>query len=176
MADTWDTTLGEVVATLGGSILTGPFGTLLKASEYTATGVPVISVSEVGFGRIHLKAHTPRVDPSVTLRLPKFLLQPGDIVFARKGAGTAVERSALVAAHQGGWFLGSECNSGPAPSNLLLGVRFILASNGRPLPLATSERTSGAPCGQMRLHRRPRTSRWSICPPVHRTVRLGRLP
>ncbi len=105
----WEaTTLGQFLESEGGSIVTGPFGTVLKASEYTPTGVPVISVSEVSFGRIQLKEHTPRVDPSVTHRLAKYLLKKDDIVFARKGAGTAVERSALVLEHQDGWFLGSD--------------------------------------------------------------------
>ena len=109
MGSEWQhTTLGECLNLEGGSILTGPFGTLLKAAEYTYTGVPVISVSEVGFGRIELKSHTPRVDETITERLPKYLLREGDIVFARKGAGTAVERSALVKADQQGWFLGSD--------------------------------------------------------------------
>jgi len=109
MSGEWETTtLGQFLESEGGSIVTGPFGTALKASEYTPTGVPVISVSEVSFGRIQLKDHTPRVDPSVTQRLPKYLLKQGDIVFARKGAGTAVERSALVSEHQAGWFLGSD--------------------------------------------------------------------
>ncbi len=93
---------------MAGEWETTTLGTALRASEYTPTGVPVISVSEVSFGRIQLKDHTPRVDPSVTQRLPKYLLKRGDIVFARKGAGTAVERSALVSEHQDGWFLGSD--------------------------------------------------------------------
>jgi type I restriction enzyme, S subunit len=109
MAGKWEnTTLGQLLESNGGSILTGPFGTVLKASQYTPTGVPVISVSEVGFGRIQLKSHTPRVDRVVTQRLSKYLLKHGDIVFARKGAGTAVERSALVLEQQEGWFLGSD--------------------------------------------------------------------
>jgi type I restriction enzyme, S subunit len=109
MGSEWQhTTLGECLNQEGGSILTGPFGTLLKAAEYTSTGVPVISVSEVGFGSIELKSHTPRVDHTITERLPKYLLREDDIVFARKGAGTAVERSALVKADQQGWFLGSD--------------------------------------------------------------------
>ncbi len=55
MAGEWETTtIGQFLETEGGSIVTGPFGTALKASEYTPTGVPVISVSEVSFGRIQM--------------------------------------------------------------------------------------------------------------------------
>lgn len=89
-----------------GAIKTGPFGTLLKASEYSGTvGVPLISVGEVGPGAFKVKEHTPRVPENVVRRLPQYVLQTGDIVFGRKGA---VERSALVTKNENGWFLGSD--------------------------------------------------------------------
>jgi len=88
------------------SVKTGPFGTLLKASEYTEIdGVPVISVGEVREGYFRVTEHTPLVPERVQQRLPQYLLQAGDVVFGRKGA---VERSALVRTHQAGWFLGSD--------------------------------------------------------------------
>lgn len=99
------TTLGEILASAGGDIKTGPFGTKLKANEYTPTGVPVISVGEIGYGHLRLHDKTPRVDITVTNRMPEYLLQYGDIVFGRKGA---VDRSARVQVHQNGWFLGSD--------------------------------------------------------------------
>lgn len=103
MAD--EITLGQVLDKEGGDIQTGPFGTKLKAAEYTPEGVPVISVGEVGYGRLRTHTKTPRVDESVTGRMPEYLLRPGDIVFGRKGA---VDRSALVLPEQDGWFLGSD--------------------------------------------------------------------
>ncbi len=98
-------TIGTLLEETGGSIKTGPFGTKLKASEYTATGVPVISVGEVGFGRLRIHQNTPRVDDTVSSRMPEFLLKAGDIVFGRKGA---VERSAQVQPEEDGYFLGSD--------------------------------------------------------------------
>lgn len=98
-------TIGELVASLDASIKTGPFGTKLKSSEYGKTGVPVISVGEIGHGRINLHEKTPRVSAAVTSRMPEYLLQEGDIVFARKGG---VERSAYVRANESGYFLGSD--------------------------------------------------------------------
>lgn len=98
-------TIGALLDNTGGSIKTGPFGTKLKASEYTATGVPVISVGEVGFGRLRIHDDTPRVDESVSSRMPEFLLKAGDIVFGRKGA---VERSAQLQPDEDGYFLGSD--------------------------------------------------------------------
>ena len=99
------TTIGEFLRDAGGSIKTGPFGTKLKASQYTDAGVPVISVGEVGFGRLRLHDKTPRVDESVWSRMPEFVLRSGDIVFGRKGA---VERSAQVLPEEDGFFLGSD--------------------------------------------------------------------
>jgi type I restriction enzyme S subunit len=103
---TWiATTLGEVLQAEGGSIKTGPFGTTLKASEYSETGVPVISVGEVGCGSLRLRKDTPRVSAETTSRLPEYVLQADDIVFGRKGA---VDRNALIKPEENGWFLGSD--------------------------------------------------------------------
>ena len=87
-------------------IKTGPFGTLLKAEEYSGKeGVPLISVGEIGAGSFTVSEATPRVPPEVIRRLPQYLLRAGDIVFGRKGA---VDRSALVTRDEEGWFLGSD--------------------------------------------------------------------
>lgn len=100
-ADWIKQTIGQFCA-----VKTGPFGTLLKASEYTELdGVPVISVGEVREGYFRITEHTPLVPEVVQRRLPQYLLQAGDVVFGRKGA---VERSALVRKSQAGWFLGSD--------------------------------------------------------------------
>lgn len=98
-------TIGEVLQASGGSIKTGPFGTKLAAAEYSESGMPVISVGEVGYGRLRVSERTKRVGKDVTGRLPEYVLEPGDIVFGRKGA---VDRSAWVRPHQAGWFLGSD--------------------------------------------------------------------
>lgn len=75
-------------------IKTGPFGTLLKASEYSdSDGVPLISVGEVGAGRFKVTERTPLIPPAVTCRLPQYLLRTGDIVFGRKGAWSVLRLS-----------------------------------------------------------------------------------
>ncbi|MCZ2135384.1 MAG: restriction endonuclease subunit S [Burkholderiales bacterium] len=99
------TTIADLLANGGGSIKTGPFGTTLKASEYSPVGVPLISVGEIGYGTFRIHEKTPRVSPAVTTRLAEYVLQEGDIVFGRKGA---VDRSARISAEQHGWFLGSD--------------------------------------------------------------------
>ncbi|RKG89442.1 restriction endonuclease subunit S [Corallococcus sp. CA049B] len=106
MRNDWvQTTVGDLIRAKGGSIKTGPFGTVLKANEYSTDGVPVISVGEIGYGSFRLHRATPRVPPAVLARLPEYVLKAGDIVFGRKGA---VDRSALVRNSEAGWFLGSD--------------------------------------------------------------------
>lgn len=100
-----NTTLGQVVDETEGSLKTGPFGTKLSASEYASIGAPVISVGEVGYGELRVGAKTKRVPSSVIERMPEYLLEPGDVVFGRKGA---VDRSAWVRAGESGYFLGSD--------------------------------------------------------------------
>ena len=102
----FNTTIGEVLEGLGGSLKTGPFGTTLKASEYAEIGgVPVVSVGEEGMGSLRIGPATPRVGEEVLRRLPEYVLQKGDIVFGRKGA---VDRCALVRENESGYFLGSD--------------------------------------------------------------------
>jgi len=87
-------------------VQTGPFGTLLKASEYSEyDGVPLISVGEIRQGYLRVTIETPRVSSIVTKRLPQYILRTGDIVFGRKGG---IDRSALIRAPEDGWFLGSD--------------------------------------------------------------------
>lgn len=98
------------------SVKTGPFGTLLKASEYSdGDGVPLISVGEIRRGYLSITEDTPRVCDVVTKRLPQYVLKAGDIVFGRKGG---VDRSALLGPQHDGWFLGSDGLSIRLCSNL----------------------------------------------------------
>ncbi len=98
-------TISQLIMKEGGSIKTGPFGTALKASEYVTEGVPLISVREIGHGSLHIDSKTPRVSSDTLARLPEYILEERDIVFARKGG---IERCSLVRRKQAGWFLGSD--------------------------------------------------------------------
>lgn len=121
------TTLGDFLAGKGGSIQTGPFGTLLKASEYADSGAPVISTGEVRYGHIQLHEKTPRVGADVQKRLGQYLLRHGDVVFARKGA---IDRSAWVKPEEDGYFLGSD------------GIRVRVGNADESLGIAHQIRTS----------------------------------
>ena len=67
------------------NIQTGPFGTQLKASDYTDEGVPVINVRNIGYG--DLRPEKLEFVPEGTAeRLSVHVLQESDIVLGRKGA------------------------------------------------------------------------------------------
>jgi type I restriction enzyme S subunit len=106
MESEWkQTTVGDLINSGHASLQTGPFGTALKASEYAAEGVPLISVREIRYGYLKLTDNTPFVNKKTLDRLPSFILHQGDIVFGRKGS---VDRSAMINKNQDGWFLGSD--------------------------------------------------------------------
>ncbi|WP_257293862.1 restriction endonuclease subunit S [Endozoicomonas sp. YOMI1] len=112
MAHDWPKiTLGELIENKQAFLQTGPFGTALKAAEYSQSGVPLISVREIREGFIQIGHETPKVDENTIKRLPKFVLRKGDIVFGRKGGverNACVERNALITDTEDGWFLGSD--------------------------------------------------------------------
>lgn len=84
---------------------TGPFGTQLRASDYTETGTPVINVRNIGHGDLRAEK-LEFVPEAVVERLRIHILKSGDIVFGRKGA---VDRHILIDPFQDGWMQGSDC-------------------------------------------------------------------
>jgi type I restriction enzyme S subunit len=98
-------TIGEMEQRGEASLQTGPFGTQLKASEYTSEGTPVINVRNVGFGDLR-KDDLEYLPEGKAAKLWQHHLKTGDIVFGRKGA---VERHALIDAASNGWIQGSDC-------------------------------------------------------------------
>jgi type I restriction enzyme, S subunit len=98
-------TLAELISAGDAAYQTGPFGTVLKASEYAKEGVPLISVGEIREGYLQVHSTTPRIAQTTIDRLPNYILKECDIVFGRKGA---IDRNAIINKHQDGWFLGSD--------------------------------------------------------------------
>lgn len=97
--------LGELIDEGKISIQTGPFGTVLSASEFVKYGIPIVAVREIREGYIQIFDETPCVSMETYNRLPKYNLADNDLVFARKGN---VERSALIPSTQSKYFLGSD--------------------------------------------------------------------
>ena len=85
-------TLGKLVEEKTADLQTGPFGTMLNASEYTQSGTPVIAVQDIGENKlIHNKFVY--VGQETVERLARYKVKKGDIIFGRKGA---VERRARI--------------------------------------------------------------------------------
>ena len=97
--------VSNLVATGEAELKTGPFGTQLKASDYTEQGTPVINVRNIGFGGIRADK-LEFISAATRDRLSSHVLKIGDVVFGRKGA---VERHVFIRAEQDGWFQGSDC-------------------------------------------------------------------
>jgi len=88
-----------------GGIQTGPFGSQLHERDYVAAGTPIITVEHLGENFIS-HDRVPRVCDGDRLRLSKYLLQTGDIVFSRVGS---VDRRALVRSAEDGWLFSGRC-------------------------------------------------------------------
>jgi len=84
---------------------TGPFGTVLSASEYLTSGWPVINPSNIKNGTITSEG-APCVGEETAMRLASYRMEEGDILLARKGE---IDKACLVQGGQNGWVVGSDC-------------------------------------------------------------------
>src|SRR5262249_23606567 len=99
------TTLGELCRSGGGDIQTGPFGSQLHASDYVSSGIPSVMPQNIG-DNVIIEDGIARITPADAMRLSRYLLREGDIVYSRRGD---VERRALVRPSQEGWLCGTGC-------------------------------------------------------------------
>jgi len=99
------TTLGAICEQQGGTIQTGPFGSQLHASDYAASGTPVVMPADIVGGRVSTAAIA-RVGIEHVERLSQHQLRFNDIVFSRRGD---VTRFARVTAREVGWLCGTGC-------------------------------------------------------------------
>ncbi|NVO65817.1 restriction endonuclease subunit S [Methanofollis tationis] len=86
-------------------VQTGPFGSQLHNEDYVESGTPIITVEHLGENRI-LHENTPFVSDEDRIRLKKYSLKCGDIVFSRVGS---VDRRALVRKTEDGWLFSGRC-------------------------------------------------------------------
>jgi len=102
----WDyISLGDLISQGKGDLQTGPFGTLLQASEYRSSGTPVIAVQNIGDNRIN-RGTIPKINDETLSRLAGYKLCLNDILFCRKGN---IERRAIIRKEEVGWLQGSDC-------------------------------------------------------------------
>lgn len=106
LPSTWYvTTLGEVCQSGGGYIQTGPFGSQLHAADYVPVGIPTIMPVNIGDNRV-IADGIARITEEDADRLKRHRLQPGDIVYSRRGD---IERKALIREEETGWLCGTGC-------------------------------------------------------------------
>lgn len=79
------TRLEEIASPDDGAIAIGPFGSAMKASLYTSSGVAVIRGNNIGKGR-QLVGEYVYVSPDTAARLKRSLLKRGDIFLPHRGA------------------------------------------------------------------------------------------
>lgn len=97
------TTLGDLAIKNG--IQTGPFGSQLHASDYTDHGVGVVMPQDLGENVVRPDAMA-RVSAEIAAELSRHRLQPGDIVFSRRGD---VTRRSLIRDGDGELLCGTGC-------------------------------------------------------------------
>jgi type I restriction enzyme, S subunit len=97
--------LGYLISNGSAELQTGPFGTMLSASEYSPQGIPVIAVQDIGDNKLIHKKFV-FVNSDVVKRLSRYRVKEHDIIFGRKGA---VDRRALIKKSEEGWLQGSDC-------------------------------------------------------------------
>jgi len=86
-------------------IQTGPFGSQLHKEDYVDIGTPIITVEHLQENRIS-HVDTPMVSDEDKVRLNKYSLLDGDIVFSRVGS---VDRRSLVRKAEDGWLFSGRC-------------------------------------------------------------------
>jgi restriction endonuclease S subunit/predicted nucleotidyltransferase len=124
------TTLGKECERGGGNIQTGPFGTQLHASDYVDDGVPSIMPSDLRDNRIEISGIA-RIRDSDAERLSVYRVQPGDVVYSRRGD---VERRSLVRREEAGWLCGTGClrvRFGPDGLNPIFGASYLGGEDSR---------------------------------------------
>jgi type I restriction enzyme S subunit len=97
--------LGEICDAVGGIIKTGPFGAQLHESDYTDEGIPVVMPKDIIEGRVRV-AGIARIGLQDVERLSQHKLEPGDIVYGRRGD---IGRQALIGRREAGWLCGTGC-------------------------------------------------------------------
>ncbi len=91
--------LGELVDESRNGIQTGPFGAQLGSSDFTETGHPVITIGNVQYSGLET-AKLKFISTEKAKQLSRFLVQEGDILFARMGT---VGRCCVVPKEAEGW-------------------------------------------------------------------------
>lgn len=115
-------TISDLVAKKDVELKTGPFGTVLAASEYRKAGWPIVNPTEMKGGEID-HGDGPCVDDRTAARLTAYRLEPGDTLLARKGD---FSKAVIAKEKHRGWIAGSDTIRLRSRSpNILAGYLFL---------------------------------------------------
>jgi restriction endonuclease S subunit len=98
--------LGDVVRAGGGLLQTGPFGSLLHASEYVPDGVPFVMPKDLTADGSISTNSVARLSSAAAKRLHRYRARPGDVLVGRRGE---IGRRGIVPAEGDGWVCGTGC-------------------------------------------------------------------
>lgn len=87
------------------SVQTGPFGSQLHNEDYVDVGTPIVTVEHLG-AKFFSTQNLPKVSQQDCIRLSKYSLKEGDIVFSRVGS---VDRCSYVSEAENGWLFSGRC-------------------------------------------------------------------
>jgi type I restriction enzyme S subunit len=88
---------------LSTEVATGPFGSMISASEYISDGIPLINPSHMVNGKI-IEDKEITVSISKANQLDSYRIKSGDVVMARRGE---MGRCALVTERENNWLCGT---------------------------------------------------------------------
>lgn len=86
-------------------IQTGPFGSQLHKEDYVTNGTPIVTVEHLGKRRFAMQ-NLPYVSDEDCIRLDKYRMLEGDVVFSRVGS---VDRCSYAFAENNGWLFSGRC-------------------------------------------------------------------
>ncbi|MCC7165480.1 MAG: restriction endonuclease subunit S [Anaerolineae bacterium] len=99
-------TIANIIKRSSGSVQTGPFGSLLHASDYVPDGIPFIMPKDLSASGEIITDSVARIGKKDYERLARYHLQEGDLLVGRRGE---MGRRGLVTSTESGWVCGSGC-------------------------------------------------------------------
>ena len=93
-------TIGDIA-----DVQTGPFGSQLHEKDYVSAGTPIVTVEHLG-NRTFSTQNLPMVSDSDKLRLQKYCMKQGDLIFSRVGS---VDRCTYANENNEGWLFSGRC-------------------------------------------------------------------
>jgi type I restriction enzyme S subunit len=129
--------LADALRAEGGLLQTGPFGSQLKQSEYSAEGIPVIMPKDIHNGTV-VTDTVARVPEATAQRLARHKVAVNGIVLPRRGE---VTKRAFIGEQQAGWLCGTGCLKIEAQGRMIW-PRFLYYYLGTPASIEWLERNA----------------------------------